>query len=158
MSAKDVREAWIELYLVLVQVLVELFCAKHLHLIIAMIHILVSFFSAPPPRDGVKPIRRKTYAFDLCNPDKLVIVVMAMEERLLPKDHGSQHTTEAPHVQAGKNRIIKQEAIAISVFVFLIRYLKGRFKRHSLFRLLKSRGAEIVLGALYQTFCAWQNA
>ena len=33
-----------------------------------------------------------------------------MEERLLPEDHGSQHTTEAPHVQAdGRNKVNKQE-------------------------------------------------
>ena len=35
----------------------------------------------------------------LSNPDKLVIVVVPMEKRLFPKDHGSQHTTQAPHVQ-----------------------------------------------------------
>lgn len=29
----------------------------------------------------------------------LVIVVMAMEERLLPEDHAGQHAAETPHVQ-----------------------------------------------------------
>lgn len=29
----------------------------------------------------------------------LVIVVMTMEERLLPEDHASQHTAKAPHIQ-----------------------------------------------------------
>ena len=58
----------------------------------------------------------------LCNPDKLIVVVMAMEERLFPvwetimheatnknvltkavlapENHGRQHTTKAPHVKA----------------------------------------------------------
>ena len=40
----------------------------------------------------------------LGNPDQLVIIIMPMEERFLPEDHGSQHTSEAPHVQAdGRN-------------------------------------------------------
>lgn len=30
----------------------------------------------------------------------LVIVVMTMEERLLPEDHTRQHTAQAPHVEA----------------------------------------------------------
>lgn len=30
----------------------------------------------------------------------LVIVVMTMEEGLLPEDHASQHTAKAPHIQA----------------------------------------------------------
>ena len=29
----------------------------------------------------------------------LVVVVMAMKEGLLPEDHASQHTTQAPHIQ-----------------------------------------------------------
>lgn len=29
----------------------------------------------------------------------LVIVVMAMEERLLPEDHAGQHAAQAPHIQ-----------------------------------------------------------
>ena len=54
---------------------------------------------------------RKAYKSQyLSNPDQLVIIIMAMEERLLPEDHGSQHTTEAPHVQAdGRNKVNKQE-------------------------------------------------
>ena len=40
----------------------------------------------------------------LSNPDKLVIVVVPVEKRLFPKDHGSQHTTQAPHVQTDDYR------------------------------------------------------
>lgn len=31
--------------------------------------------------------------------DYLVIVVMAMEERLFPEDHACQHAPQAPHIQ-----------------------------------------------------------
>ena len=37
---------------------------------------------------------------DLCNPDELVVVVVAVEEGLLPEDHGGEHTAQAPHIQA----------------------------------------------------------
>merc|ERR1719509_540652 len=33
-------------------------------------------------------------------PDQLVVVVMTVEERLLPEDHTCQHTPKAPHIQA----------------------------------------------------------
>ena len=37
---------------------------------------------------------------DLGYPDQLVVVVVSVEEGLLPEDHGGEHTAEAPHVQA----------------------------------------------------------
>ena len=35
----------------------------------------------------------------LSNPDQLVVVVVSVEERFLPEDHGGEHTTQRPHVQ-----------------------------------------------------------
>ena len=36
---------------------------------------------------------------NLCNSDQLIVIVMSMEERLLPEDHGRQHAPQRPHVQ-----------------------------------------------------------
>lgn len=37
---------------------------------------------------------------NLSDPDKLIVVIMTMEERFFPKDHGSQHAPQTPHIQA----------------------------------------------------------
>lgn len=36
---------------------------------------------------------------NLCNLHKLVRVTVPMEERLLSEDHGSEHSSQAPHVE-----------------------------------------------------------
>lgn len=50
---------------------------------IVLLNIVVEFLSAE----------------DLCNLDELVVVVLALEERLLLEDHASEHTTKRPDVQ-----------------------------------------------------------
>lgn len=40
----------------------------------------------------------KEFAEQSCS--YLIVVVMAVEERLLSEDHTGEHTTQAPHVQA----------------------------------------------------------
>ena len=68
MSAEDVWEAGVQLDLVLVKILVQLLCPKHLF------------------ANVLRKQEHRDYYFNthLCNPDKLIIVVMAMEERLFP--------------------------------------------------------------------------
>lgn len=47
-----------------------------------------------------KQLKYRKYGLLLKRLFYLVIVVMTMEERLLPEDHTRQHTAQAPHIEA----------------------------------------------------------
>ena len=48
----------------------------------------------------VKIVKQVVGTEDLGNLDELVRVTLTMEERLLAENHRSEHSTQAPHIQA----------------------------------------------------------
>lgn len=48
----------------------------------------------------VEVVEQIVGAEDLCDLDELIRVTVAVEKRLLPEDHGGEHGTQAPHVEA----------------------------------------------------------
>lgn len=123
--AKDVVEARIQLNVIFVNVVIEVLCAQHLgnsHQLRRnrATHGTVLYTPLLPihPSCGDKPDRseRGCGGHPVSPPRKLkpetgkrqgspgwahlVIVVVAMEKRLLAEDHAGQHAAQAPHVQA----------------------------------------------------------
>jgi hypothetical protein len=47
----------------------------------------------------VQVLKELLCAEHLCDAHELVVVVVAVEEGLLPEDHGRQHAAQRPHVQ-----------------------------------------------------------